>query len=154
LRPVLFVLLVVGLTAALLWVDSGHHREPRSEPVDSTAPQVPRRRAPVPTADLTTARHFLSAFLSLEVGGGRRAARAAIRTDSVGSLAHQLLAGGPRSSAATPPARIGALHLDRLPCHPGLILVSGSARRPSGPEPFSFLFARRGGRWLAVAPAE
>ena len=153
-RRVLFPLLVVGLTGALLWVDSGHHREPQGKAVVSAAPQVPRPRASVPTAALTAARHFLSAFLSLEVGSGGRAARAAMRTDSVGSLTRELLTGSPRSSAATAPARIGVLHLHRLPGHPRLLVVSGSARRPSGPEPFSFLFARRGGRWLAAAPAE
>jgi hypothetical protein len=51
-------------------------------------------------------------------------------------------------------ARITSLRIDRVPGHPYLVLASGDARRAEGPEPFSFLFARRGGRWLALAPGE
>jgi hypothetical protein len=61
----------------------------------------------------------------------------------------------PRPAPTAPgPAPIAVLHVSRLPARPDLALVSGTAHRRSGGEPFAFLFARRRGRWLALAPAE
>jgi hypothetical protein len=153
LRGALFAVLVVGLAGAFLWVLSGGHQGQPNEPIVSAAAQAPPHQGPVPAAARSAARHFLAAFLTDEVGGGL-AARTAIRAYSVGALARELLADPPPASTDAARARLGALHLHRLPGRPGLLLVSGTARRPSGPEPFSFLFARRGRRWLALAPAE
>jgi hypothetical protein len=154
LRGALFAVLVVGLTGAFLWVLSGGHQGQPSEPIAFAGAQVPRPLAPVPVAARRAARHFLAAFLSDEVGSGGLAARAAIRAYSVGALARELLADPPRAFTDAARARLGALRLHRLPGRPGLLLISGTARRTAGPEPFAFLFARRGGRWLALAPAE
>ena len=153
-RGALFAVLVVGLTAAFLCVLSGGHQQQPREPIVSAGAHTPRHQAPVPPEARRAARHFLAAFFSDEVGSGGLAARTAIRAYSVGALTRELLADPPRASTDAARARLGALHLHRLPGRPGLLLISGTARRPSGPEPFSFLFARRRRRWLAVAPAE
>jgi hypothetical protein len=138
----------------LLWVLSGGHQGQPSEPIVFAGAQAPRHQAPVPAAARRAARHFLAAFLADEVGSGGLGARTAIRAYSVGALARELLADPTPASTDAARVRLGALHLHRLPGRPGLLLISGTARRTSGPEPFAFLFGRRGGRWLALAPAE
>jgi hypothetical protein len=143
-----------ALAAALL----GSHHEPRAEapaPPPTARRGQPPRAAPSPATPALRreAHRFLAAFLALEAGAEDRATRAAIRRGAAPRLARELLAGRPRP-ARRPGARILALRLARLPRRPGLALATGTARRRDGPEPFAFLLARRGGRWLALAPAE
>jgi hypothetical protein len=52
------------------------------------------------------------------------------------------------------PAKIETIRVEFVARSRGLALVFGRARRADGPEEFSFLFARNGGRWLARAPGE
>ena len=115
-----------------------------------------RRSGPAPLSGaLSSVRHFLLAFLSYEVGTGGAASAAAVRADASAGFADQLLAPAVSATAGDPRrARLASLRIEPIAGHPGLILVSGLARRPSGPEPLSFLFAERDGRWLAIAPGE
>jgi hypothetical protein len=103
------------------------------------------------------ARRFLVAFLAFEAGDRTPRTRRAVRATSGRRLAGQILAAPRIFAGARGPVAVGHLHalfVHRLPGHTGLLLASGTAIRPGGPEPFSFLFARRGGRWLAIAPGE
>jgi hypothetical protein len=103
-----------------------------------------------------TALRFLHAFFAYEVGDRRPAIVQALRATATGSFAAQLLRAQPRPGdrSTVSAATLTDLTLTRLPDHPDLALASGTAVRPSAPEQFSFLFARRGGRWLASAPGE
>jgi hypothetical protein len=157
LRRLLFAILSVPLLAVLLLV--GSHG------TDSTPPKIPARR-PValrrsapghpPIGARPQVRRFIAAFLSYEVGGGGSAVESAIHTSASRHFARQLLSEPPTSPARPSRGRvpISSLRIDPVPGHPSLALASGDAHRPKGPEPFSFLFARRDGRWLAVAPGE
>jgi hypothetical protein len=119
----------------------------------SVPPSPPSDRRP--GGARIAARRFILAFLADEVGIAESSSARAIRTGSIPSFARELLARPPPSSAEDPgEARLRSLRVHRLPGRPDLALASGSARRPSGPEPFAFLFARREGRWLAVAAGE
>jgi hypothetical protein len=116
----------------------------------------PPRPKPPPADARTEARRFVSAFLSYEVGAGGERTHAAIRVGASPAFARRLLSDPPTAPAGpkTRSAHVTYLRVDPVPDHPDLALVSGDACRPEGPEPFSFLFARRDGRWLAVAPGE
>ncbi len=118
--------------------------------------EIARATHPPPTeAARTAARRFLLAFLSFEVGAGGRATRRTLRADASAAFAHRLLEAAPGARVAgRDPARLGTLRLHPLSGRPELVLVTGTALRPSGPEPLAFLFGHRRGRWLAVAPAE
>jgi hypothetical protein len=148
---------VVGLVAVLAWsVGDGERSDVgRSGPADrAISPVAGDPPLKVSPAARVAARRFLAAFLAYEVEGGRTE-RAVIREGASASFADELTGRappGPPASAA--PAHLQALRLHLLPGDPGLVLVSGNAVRPSGPEPLAFLFARRRGRWLAVAPAQ
>jgi hypothetical protein len=158
LRGLGFVATAAALLAALALVGL--------RPTSSTSTPTPQRpanqvdappRPKPPSADARTeARRFVSAFLSYEVGAGGDRTHAAIRVGASPAFARRLLS-GPATAPAGPKARtahVTYLRVDPVPAHPDLALVSGDARRPEGLEPFSFLFARRDGRWLAVAPGE
>jgi hypothetical protein len=138
----------------LLWSLIETQRSSPVVPPPSRILRPPAAEAPVPIRARTAARRFLSAFLVEEIGDRSGAVREAIRADAVGTLARELLRVPARVPTKPDAARLSALDLHRLPGRPDLLLVSGTARRPSGPEPFAFIFARRGRRWLAVAPAE
>jgi hypothetical protein len=154
-RLVLAALALAMTTAALLL--GPRHEHPAETPAPTAAP--PHRRAPDATPGPATtalrraARRFARAFLAFEAGGADRVTRATIRRGACHRLADELLAQRP-PRPDHPGASIVALHLALLPHRPGLALLTGTARRPDGPEPFAFLLARRGGRWLAIAPAE
>jgi hypothetical protein len=116
----------------------------------------PSRAGPSPGAPAPRARRavvrFLRAYLAYEVGGG---GPGRIRAGSSPHLAAQILGFLPRPPRGRPGAvPLVSLSLSTVPHRPDYLLASGSAERRSGPEPFAFLFARRGGRWIAVAPAE
>jgi hypothetical protein len=150
-RRLLFATLLASLAAVLLLV--GFQRARSTPPRSRAAPMVAPRQ---PLGAGQRVRRFIAAFLSYEVGGGGPAAESAIRNCASRHFARQLLSEAP-TSAGRPghrTAAISSLHIDPVPGHPDLVLASGDARRPEGPEPFSFVFARREGRWIAVAPGE
>jgi hypothetical protein len=159
-RRLAFAMAVVALGGAFLLIGRrpgpgtpSATRVPR--PAASRAPSAGARPAAA-AAIRPEARRFIAAFLSYEVGVGGPAITAVIQACASRHFAHQLLSEPPRPAGRPShgAARITSLRIDPVPGHPVLALASGDARRPEGPEPFSFLFARRGGRWLAVAPGE
>jgi hypothetical protein len=159
-RRLVFAAATVALGAALLLV--GLHRT-RPIPSGSAAPrplvhrfEAGTGRRPRAVGAGHQARLFVTAFLAYEVGLGGRRAEAAIRRGASPAFAEELLAHRPTPSGGPvrSPARIASLKVHAVPGHPDLALVSGEALRPAGPEPFAFLFARRDGRWRAVAPGE
>jgi hypothetical protein len=131
-----------------------------SEPGARTATPGPAQvaaptRTRAPAALATSARRFLHAFLAYEVGARPPHNVAALEATATTSFAHELASA--RQTAATHPsalARLGPLTLNPLAGKPPLALVTATARRPAGPEQLSFLFTKRGGRWLASAPGE
>jgi hypothetical protein len=157
-RRLLFAALLAALVAVLLL--AGFHPSaptPRRTPAPARIATARRPLpGPPPTGARPQVRRFLAAFLSYEVGLGGPVVEARIEDSASGHFAHQLLSEPPRpvGRSAQVIARITSLRIDRVPGHPDLALASGDARRPEGAEPFSFLFAQRGGRWLAVAPGE
>jgi hypothetical protein len=154
LRRIVFGLLLLGLAGGLLWSLAETDRPSRADPAPPRLFRPAGAEAPVLTPARPTARRFLSAFLAEEVGDRSARVRKAIYDDAGGALARELLREPARVGTRPATVRLGAIKLHRLPGRPGLLLVSGTARRASGPEPFAFLFARRGRRWLALAPAE
>jgi hypothetical protein len=154
-RRLAFAALAVAIAGAANGLGSRHERSAETPAPTPTAARRHPPPTPPPSAPSVrrAAHRFLVAFLALEVGTDGPATRAAIRRGAGARLARDLLARRPPPSDH-PSARILALHLARLPHRPGLALATGTARRPGGPEPFAFLLARRGGRWLAIAPAE
>jgi hypothetical protein len=153
-RRLTFLAVLAALLAALLLF--GHHQvepPPRSRaPARIAKPQ--RAFDPAPTGLSRAAHRFLGAFLAHEVGGAGPRTVAVLRHRSTVTFARRLLA-APRPRRSLPRrATVTLLRTRLLPGHPDLALVSGTARRPAGPEPFAFLFANRRGRWLALAPAE
>ena len=156
-RVALFAALAAALLAALLLALAEHPAPtPPASPIVLVSPRGPK---PSPSTRSSpsarpAARRFLRAFLAREVGKGGAAGARAIRTGAAAALARELLAAPHRAHAGPPPARLTDLRITPLPGRPRLRLATATARRPSGPEPLSFLFARRGGRWLAIAPGE
>jgi hypothetical protein len=156
-RRLLFAALLAALVAVVLLV--GSHRTRSTPPRNPSATTVALRApapGPPPIGARLQVRRFIAAFLSYEVGAGGPAVKDAIRGCASRRFARQLLS-EPPTPAGRPShgvARITSLHIDPVPDHPDLALGSGAARRAEGPEPFSFLFARREGRWLAVAVGE
>jgi hypothetical protein len=153
LRHLAFLAVVVALVAVLVltMVDRPAHAptQGRQQPTARTVPTP----SPASASARHAARRFVEAFLSFEVGMGEGAARKAIRAGADTAFARELLSGPSPPTAPDPgPAPIAILRVGRLPGRPGRALVFGTARRQSGPEPFAFLFGRRQGRWLAVAP--
>jgi hypothetical protein len=153
------VLFLLGSLALVVLGQRGASSESDPRPsqravISSSASTDAPPPAPVARVD---ARRFLAAFLAFEAGDKTPWTRRALRVTSGRRLAGQILT-APRTPAGTRgPVAVGHLHalrLHRLPGHTGLLLASGTAIRPVGPETFSFLFARRGGRWLAIAPGE
>jgi hypothetical protein len=156
-RRLLFAALSAALAAAALLVGSHRTRSmPPRNPSATTVALRPPAPGPPPIGARPEIRRFIAAFLSYEVGAGGPAVEKAIRGHASRRFAGQLLS-EPPTQARRPThgtARITSLHIDPVPGQRNLALASGEARRPEGPEPFSFLFARRGGRWLALAPGE
>jgi hypothetical protein len=159
-RRLVFAAATVALGGALLLV--GLHRAPSMPPGRSAPGPLAGRlesgagRRPRAVDAGHRARLFVRGFLAYEVGLGGGRTEAAIRRGASPAFAGELLARRPTPSArpVPSPARIASLEVHAVPGHPDLALVSGEARRAAGPEPFAFLFARRGGRWRAVGPGE
>lgn len=151
--------MVAALLAALLWTIAAGSRElpgpPYPQATDRITRPSPTAPSPVLTSARKAARPFVRAFLSYETGGAGAAVRRSIRAGADRSFARELLSRPPRPAPTGPgPAPIAVLRVSRLPSRADLALVSGMARRRSATESFAFLFARRRGRWLAIAPAE
>jgi hypothetical protein len=155
-RRLAFIALAVAITTAALLLASRHERAAEAPAPAATARHRPTPRAAPPPntpALRRAARGFIEAFLAAEAGAQGPATRTAIHRRAAPDLARDLLAHLPRRPGRST-AEILALQVARLPRRPDLALLNGTARRPGGPEPFAFLLARRGGRWLAIAPAE
>ena len=162
-RLALFAALCALLLAAALGF-SAIRSAPRSPPPAprsvATAPPLPRaarrieRRAARLEAALRRAAHpFLAAFLRYEAGAE---VAAALRASATPAFAARLLAAPPRPTGPgyLPPARLGALRITFLSARADRALVRASAARAVGAEQLSFVFERRGGRWLASAPGQ
>jgi hypothetical protein len=157
-----FASIVLVLLGSLALVVSGHRgaasgSHPRPSPPTVISSSTASDTSPSDPPARVDARRFLAAFLASEAGDQTPRTRRAVRATSGRRLAGQILAAPRTSAGARGPVAVGhlrALRLHRLPGHTGLLLASGTAIRPGGPEAFSFLFARRGGRWLAIAPGE
>jgi hypothetical protein len=161
-RRLLFATIVVFLLGSLALVLSGHRgaaseSPPRPSPRAVISSSASSDGPPSLRPARVDARRFLAAFLAFEAGDQTPRTRRAVRATSGRRLAGQILAAPRTSAGARGPVAVGhlrALRLHRLPGDTGLLLASGTAIRPGGPEAFSFIFARRGGRWLAIAPGE
>jgi hypothetical protein len=156
-RRLLFAALLLSLLGVLLL--AGLHRAGSTPPIAPTRTAVALRRQRhqhLPPGARRQVRHFIAAFLSYEVGRDGRGVAATIRACASPRLARQLLSQPPTSPGRPSHgrARITSLHINPVPGEPDLVLASGDASRPEGPEPFSFLIAQRDGRWLALAPGE
>jgi hypothetical protein len=117
------------------------------------APAGSRSRSP---QVLEGAREFVSAFLRYEVGEDLPWVRRRLRRGATAGFAGELLRSPVRVSSGPgrAPAKIETIRVEFVTRSRGLALVFGRARRADGPEEFSFLFTRTGGRWLARAPGE
>jgi hypothetical protein len=154
------VVLLAALVAVLLLI--GRHPAqptPPGDPGPGSAAEAPHGRPniePSLSGARPPVRSFITAFLAYEVGGHDAAAELAIRSHASPAFGRLLLTDPPTPPGRARPgsARITSLGIDRVPDHRDLVLASGDARRPQGTEPFSFLFERHAGRWLAVAPGE
>lgn len=146
------------MIATAVWLSADRDRpDPTAKPGGVASPVALTHPPPPPPSSgaRSSARVFLVAFLSYEVGAGGTASTSTIRAHASADFAHELLV--PPQSATPgdpPPARLASIRIDPIAGHPRLILASGLAIRPSGPEPLSFVFAERDGRWLAIAPGE
>lgn len=155
-RRLAFGALAAVLTIAAVLLGS-RHQHAAEAPVPTAVlharPSPYAEPAPSTASLRRAARRFIEAFLAFEAGADDPRTRGAIRRGADRHLALDLLADRPRRSGDRSAAAL-SLRVTRLPHRPGLALATGTARRRSGPEPFAFLFTRRGGRWLALAPAE
>ena len=165
-RLVLFAALCALLLAAALGfsaIRSAPAPSPRGPRSAATVPPLPRaarrieRRAARSEAALRrAARPFLAAFLRYETGAGGAAVAAALGASATPAFAARLLTAPPRTTGPgyRPSARLGAPRITFLSARADRALVRASAARPGGAEQLSFLFARRGGRWLASGPGQ
>lgn len=162
-RLALFAALCAVLLAAALGF-SAIRPPPRSPPPAprsaATAPPLPRaarrierRAARLEAALRRAARPFLGAFLRYEAGAE---VAAALRASATPAFAARLLAAPPRATGPgyLPPARLGTFRITFLSARADRALVRASAERGVGAEQLSFVFARRGGRWLASGPGQ
>jgi hypothetical protein len=158
-RRLAFACLAVAMVSAALLLGSRHEQSARSAArVTSVraAGATPAASGRSTSGRRRSARSFIGAFLTYEAGRVDGVTRAAIRRHAAPRLAWMLLARSREMSPGRAEDRplSFSVRVDRLPHRPDLALVTGTARRVGGPEPFAFLFARRGDRWLAIAPAE
>lgn len=163
-RAALFLATSAVLIAAAVLLGEGAERaEPNALPLPRSLPALapPARRA-LASARREEARlraaapRFLMAFLRYEVGEARPGVRAQLRAFAAPAFARQLLARPPRATGRALPGPVQLRRIDVffLTASARRALLSGVARRPSGPEEFSFLFARQGTRWLAIGPGQ
>jgi hypothetical protein len=101
-------------------------------------------------------RRFVSSFLRFEVGDLSPQVIASLRASAIPAFMRQLEAAPARRLGRQRPtsARLERLDVSFLTGSARRALLSGVARRPDGPEEFSFLFALRSGRWRALGAAE
>lgn len=161
-RPGLFLAAVAVLIAvAVLLARAPHPRgvpPARATPSPALAPSFAlldgarREEARLRAAG----RRFVSAFLRFEVGDLSPQVTQRLRSSATAAFARDLEAAPARRLARRPAeaARIERLEVSFLTASADRGLLSGFARRPDGPEEFSFLFALRGARWLALGAAE
>jgi Ni/Co efflux regulator RcnB len=162
----LFVAVSAALVAAAIALrqpdessrPSGVVRAPRLDrgstvPAGGVLAQLNRRRAEVRAA----ARRFLDAFLRYEVGDLSAPVRRRLRAAATRPFAKRLLRRPPRRPAAgrfPPRATLRRVDVSFVSPRATRAVVSGAALRGGLSEEFSFVLARRGGRWLASGPGE
>ncbi len=158
-RIAVFVLLSAGLIALALALAPSD--PPTSPPRSESAPAplaVPgsdliaaaaRRKARLDRA----ASAFTGAYLRYGVGDLSAPVSRLIDRLSTAGFGRYLLGAAPRPLGGGV-ARIVELEATFLDPAADRALVRGVARRPDGPEEFSFVFVLRGGRWLAARAAE
>jgi hypothetical protein len=133
---------------------SGRQR-PTPQIFDSQPLRSPTSIKSVPAGLRGDARGFLAAFFRYEVSELDPPLACTLRKRASPSFAAELLSKPPHStSQPQAAARLSRLSITVLSLAPGRALISGSARRGSRREEFSFLFEARRGTWLAVGPAE
>lgn len=103
-----------------------------------------------------SARRFLAAFFRYEVGETGAAVRRALSATSTHGFYRRLLQQPVAPVAAGFPARasLERLKVSFVSSTASRALVTGTARRASLPEEFSFVFSRSPTGWLASAPGE
>ncbi len=159
-RIAVFVLLSVGLIALALALAPSD--PPPSPPGSESAPAT----VAVPGSDLIAAAArrkarldraasaFIGAYLRYGVGDLSAPVVRSIDRLSTAGFGRYLLRAAPRPLGRRGAARIVELESTFLDPAADRALVRGVARRPDGPEEFSFVFVLRGGRWLAARAAE
>jgi hypothetical protein len=157
-RPALFLAASAALIAVALFLHLNAAPQPLPPVFSLSHPPPPQRSgtAQVRAALEPSARRFLRTFLRYEVGDSNQALTRSLRATATPAFAAELLRRPPRSEQRLPPARanLGSLSLIFVSAQPPLVSVSATARRATGPEQLSFVFARHHGRWLASAPGE
>ena len=156
------VVCAVLLAAAIGFAGGGHSPAPARLPakpeVVPAAP--PPRSAAGGAAGLRAtlggeARRFLSAFFRYEVGELGPGVRRTLRANATPGFAAELLSVPPRRPPSAPAAALpGQLAIAVASLSPPRAVVSGTARRGSEAEDFSFVFEAVDGAWLASGPGE
>jgi hypothetical protein len=110
----------------------------------------------VPPGLARPAREFVDASLRYEVGEGTGPVAQALRRTATASFAKELLSSpvAPPASGVPGPAVVTAMHMRVVTLSPPAALVTGVARRPGGPEEFSFVFVQTPAGWRAGGPGE
>jgi hypothetical protein len=155
-RAALFVAACAALIAAALLLPAGNPGAAPEQRHLHAGPSLPARPI-VPTPTLaSSARRFLAAFLRYEVGDSSPALTRALEATATRALSAELLRHRPRPSQGQAPSdpTLGPLSFAPVSTDPPLVSVSGTARRPTGPEQLSFVFEFSQGSWLASAPGE
>ena len=160
-RFVLFGLLAAALLLAGFAVsatseldsNAGRSASPRRPLISSALPD------PGPARDTGALRRvasrFLSAFFEYEVGDLEPEVRRHLAASATPAFAAELLRHPPRPPGRpSSAARLRTLSTTITTTDPPRALISGSARRGTAVEQFSFLFVSTASGWRAGGPAE
>jgi hypothetical protein len=168
-RLILFVVVSLAILASALLFRTGH-RGPAG--IDSTGEETSASYAFTPQPSTTalmvrlreerlevadSARRFLAAFFHYEVGETGTAVQRALRATSTRGFYRRLLQQPVAAVAAGGfPARasLERMRISFVSSTASRALVTGTAKRASLPEEFSFVFSRGRAGWLASAPGE
>lgn len=110
----------------------------------------------MPSGLARPAREFVDASLRYEVGEGTGPVERTLRRTATASFAKELLSSpvAPPVSGVPGPAVVTTMHMRVVTSSPPAALVTGVARRPGGPEEFSFVFVETSAGWRAGGPGE
>jgi hypothetical protein len=157
-RVDIHVALFAFASAALLAAGLALRGEAESNGVTAPGPDLVVRASPLAQKpEVQTLRRdasrFLSAFFRYEGGARDSSLFWRLQVSSTRKFAAQLLDAPPRLQSRLPPAQIQRIVVDEASWVPAIAVVSGAARRGDEREKFSFLFAKKAGRWVAAGPA-